>query len=139
MILNNMKKLTNKDLVQLYYEELWNKGRKEYIDILFTEDISFYGSLGISSNGKSEFLEYMNMIHSAIPNLFHSVIEMVCENDSIAVRALYNGRHTGQLFEYKGTNNKIVYNGASFFKFKDGKISYVWVLGDLNSLTKQLS
>lgn len=134
-----MKKLTNKELVYLYYEELWNKGKKEYVDILFSEEISFYSSLGISCNGKKEFLEYMDLILLAIPNLFHSVIEIICESDSIAVRALYNGRHTGQLFEYKASNNKIVYNGASFFKFKDGKIIYIWVLGDLNNLTKQLS
>lgn len=134
-----MKKMTNKELVKLYYDELWNKQKKEYIDILFDDNITFHGSLGISVTGKQEFAKYMDTILTGIPNLFHSIITMVCEDNTIAVRALYNGRHTGKLFEYEASNNKIVYNGASFFKFNDGKIVDVWVLGDLNSLTKQLS
>lgn len=81
----------------------------------------------------------MDTILTGIPNLFHSIIMMVSEDDTIAVKALYNGRHTGKLFDYEASNNKIVYNGASFFKFRDGKIVDIWVLGDLNNLNKQLS
>jgi predicted ester cyclase len=134
-----MKKLTNKELVKLYYNELWNKQNKDYIDIVFDDNITFHGSLDISITGKENFKEYMNTILTGIPNLFHSIITMVCEEDTIAVKALYNGRHTGKLFDYEASNNKIVYNGASFFKFRDGKIVDVWVLGDLTTLIKQLS
>jgi len=81
----------------------------------------------------------MDTMLLGIPNLFHSVITMVSEGDTIAVKALYNGRHTGKLFDYEPSNNKIVYNGASFFKINDGKIVDIWVLGDLKNLTKQLS
>lgn len=133
-----MKNLTNKDLVKLYYEELWNKKNKEFIDILFHDNISFHGSLGLEANGKKEFEEYMNTIHTGIPSLFHSIIDIVVDNNSIAVRALYTGKHTGKLFEYEASNNKILYNGATFFKFDENKIKSIWVLGDLNTLVKQL-
>lgn len=133
------KTLTNKELVKLYYDELWNKQNKEYIDILFDDNITFHGSLNITVNGKKGFEEYMNTILTGIPNLFHSIVSLVEDGNQIAVRALYNGRHTGKLFEYEASNNKIQYNGASFFKFRDGKIVDIWVLGDLNTLTKQLS
>ncbi|GGD42367.1 hypothetical protein GCM10012288_15790 [Malaciobacter pacificus] len=134
-----MKKMTNKEIVKLYYDELWNKQKKEYIDILFDDNITFHGSLNINTKGKKEFENYMETILTGIPNLFHSIVSLVDENDQIAVRALYNGRHTGKLFDYEASNNKIQYNGASFFKFRDGKIVDIWVLGDLNTLTKQLS
>ncbi|MGA1933353.1 ester cyclase [Arcobacter sp. YIC-464] len=133
-----MKNLTNKDLVKLYYEELWNKKNKEFIDILFDDNISFHGSLGVEANGKEEFASYMDMIHEGIPSLFHSIIDMVVDNNSIAVRALYTGKHTGKLFEYEASDNRILYNGATFFKFSENKIKSVWVLGDLNTLVKQL-
>jgi predicted ester cyclase len=131
--------MTNKEIVKLYYDELWNKQKKEYIDILFDDNITFHGSLNINTKGKKEFENYMETILTGIPNLFHSIVSLVDENDQIAVRALYNGRHTGKLFDYEASNNKIQYNGASFFKFRDGKIVDIWVLGDLNTLTKQLS
>lgn len=134
-----MKKLTNKDLVKLYYDELWNKKNKDFIDILFDDNVSFHGSLGVSANGKKEFEDYMEMIHEGIPNLYHSIIDMIVDNDAIAVRALYTGKHVGKLFDYEASNNRILYNGATFFKFSDGKIKSIWVLGDLNTLVKQLA
>lgn len=133
-----MKKPTNKDLVHLYYEELWNKRNKALINILFDENITFYSSLGLEINGKKEFEEYMNTIHSAIPNLFHSIIDIISDDKSVAVRAIYTGKHTGKLFEYSATNNRIFYNGASFFKFKNGKISSICVVANLNTLIKQI-
>lgn len=133
-----MKRLTNKDLVNLYYEELWNKKNKDFINTLFADNISFHGSLGLSANGKKEFEDYMDMIHIAIPNLFHSIVDMVVGEDTIAVRALYTGKHSGRLLDYEASNNRLIYNGATFFKFEEGKIKSVWVLGDLNTLVKQL-
>ncbi|WP_424688765.1 MAG: ester cyclase [Halarcobacter ebronensis] len=133
-----MKIKTNKTLVKEYYEELWNKQNKEYIDILFHEDIEFHGSLNIDTKGKKEFEEYMDKVLTGIPNLYHGIETMVEENNCIAVKAVYNGTHKGQLFEFEASNNRIKYNGASFFKFEDNKIISIWVLGDLTALYKQL-
>ncbi|AXH13761.1 hypothetical protein CRU99_08900 [Malaciobacter mytili] len=133
-----MKTKTNKELVKLYYDELWNKQNKEYIDILFDDNITFHGSLDIQTTGKKEFEEYMDKILEGIPNLYHGVELMVNEGNVVAVRAVYNGTHKGKIFEYEATNKRIKYNGASFFKFDNGKIVDIWVLGDLANLLKQL-
>jgi len=63
---------------------------------------------------------------------------MLCEDNNVSARAIYNGTHKGKLMNFEPTNNKIRYNGASFFKIENGKIIDIWVLGDLNSLYKQL-
>ena len=133
-----MKKPTNKDLVNLYYEELWNKKNKDYIDILFDDNIIFYGSLGVECEGKKQFEAYMDTIHTGIPDLFHSITQWVVDDNSIAVRAIYAGRHSGNLLNFEATNSRLMYNGATFFKFYDGKIQSVWVLGDLHGLLEQL-
>lgn len=127
-----------KNLVKQYYEELWNKQNKKYIDILFDENITFRGSLNIETKGKKEFEDYMDKVLTAIPNLYHGVEIMIFENDIVATRAVYNGTHKGKLFDFEATNNRVKYNGASFFRFKDDKISDIWVLGDLVTLHKQL-
>lgn len=134
-----MKSNLYKNLVKKYYEELWNKQNKDYIDILFDNNITFRGSLNIETKGKKEFEEYMNNILFAIPNLYHGIEIMVFENDIVVTRAIYNGTHKGKLFDFEANNNRIKYNGASFFRFKDDKIVDIWVLGDLVTLHKQLS
>lgn len=131
--------MNNKEIINIYYEKLWNEQNKSYIDKIFADDLTFYGSLGISTKGKKEFEEYMDMITSAIPNLYHSIEVMVCENENAAVRAIYNGTHLGKLQEFEASGNRIRYHGASFFTIKDSKIKTIWVLGDLNSLYKQLT
>lgn len=133
-----MKIKSNKELVKLYYEELWNKNNKDYIDILFDDNITFHGSLNINAVGKKEFEKYMDNILTGIPNLFHGIETMICEGDAIAVRAIYNGTHKGKLFHFEASGNRIKYNGASFFKFHEGKIVDIWVLGDLTNLYSQL-
>ncbi|RXK06511.1 ester cyclase [Halarcobacter bivalviorum] len=133
-----MKTKSYKALVKEYYEELWNKHNKEYIDKLFHDDIEFHGSLNIDTKGKKEFEEYMDKVIAGIPNLYHGIEIMVEENNTIAVKAVYNGTHKGELFGFEATNNRVKYNGASFFKFNEDKIVSIWVLGDLATLHKQL-
>lgn len=133
-----MKNNIYKNLVKQYYEELWNKQNKKYIDILFDDNITFRGSLNIETVGKKGFEEYMDTVLFGIPNLYHGIEIMVFENEIIATRAVYNGTHKGKLFDFEATNNRIKYNGASFFKFKDDKIADIWVLGDLFTLHQQL-
>ena len=133
-----MKSSFYKNLVKQYYEELWNKQNKDYIDILFDDDITFRGTFNIETKGKKGFENYMDNVLEGIPNLYHGIEVMVFENNIIAARAIYNGTHKGKLFDFEASNNRIKYNGASFFRFKDDKIVDVWVLGDLVTLHKQL-
>lgn len=129
---------TNTEIVQSYYENLWNQKDKVYMDKLLDENVVFRGSLGIDTQGKKGFEEYFDMITAAIPNLYHGVETIVAQDNSVAARAVYNGTHKGKLFDFEPTNNRIKYNGASFFTIENGKIKDIWVLGDLNALYKQL-
>jgi len=131
-----MKK--NKEIIFSYYENLWNNKDKSYIDKLFDDNIIFRGSLNIEAHGKKEFEDYFDMIVTAIPNLYHAVELMIAEGDSVSARAVYNGTHIGKLMDFEPTNHKIRYHGASFFKIENDKIVDIWILGDLNSLYKQL-
>lgn len=134
-----MKSVNKKDIVKKYYEELWNKQNMDYIDLILDDNIKFHGSLNIETLGKKPFKEYMKIVLGGIPNLYHGIEIMIEENETIAVKAIYNGTHSGKLLEFPATNNRIKYNGASFFKFKGDKISDIWVLGDLTTLKRQLS
>lgn len=131
-----MKK--NIALVETYYNELWNRKNMSYVDKLFHDNIIFRASLGIEVRGKKEFIEYFDMITKAIPNLYHSIEAIVSDENQVAARAVYNGTHQGKLLNFEPTNNRIRYQGASFFQIRDGKIYDIWVLGDLNTLYKQL-
>lgn len=133
-----MRTTSKKEIVKNYYEELWNKQNKNYIELLLDDNIKFHGSLNIQTFGKKAFKEYMKLVLGGIPNLYHGIEIMIEENETIAVKAIYNGTHSGKLLDFEPTNNRIKYSGASFFKFKNDKIESIWVLGDLTTLKRQL-
>jgi predicted ester cyclase len=128
-----------KEAVLVYYEELWNEKKKEYIDKLFDDDITFRGSLGLNTKGKKEFERYFDNVSQGIPDLYHTIEVMICEKNLVSARVHYHGKHTGKLFELEATNNLVRFNGASFFKFRNNKIVDAWVLGDLINLQQQLN
>jgi predicted ester cyclase len=130
--------MTNKELIKAYYE-MWNEKDFDKADLICDRDIRFRGSLDITANGIDGFKEYAQMISLAFPNLYHAVEMSVYENNSVATYVTYTGTHEGQLFDYAPTGKRICYSGASFFHIKNAKIQSINVLGDLNSLHKQLS
>jgi steroid delta-isomerase-like uncharacterized protein len=130
--------MTNKELIQTYYQ-MWNDKNFDKADSILNEDIRFRGSLDITANGIEGFKEYAQMLTAAFPNMYHAVEMSVFEENKVAAYITYSGTHQGEIFNYPPTHRRISYSGASFFHIKDSKIVSINILGDLNSLHKQLS
>jgi predicted ester cyclase len=128
---------TNKQLINDYYE-MWNTADLDKAASLLSPGIRFRGSLGITTEGIDGFVEYARMILHAFPNLYHAAEIVVSEENQAAVYVSYTGTHRGKLFDFEPTQNRISYSGASFFQFRDGKITDIKVLGDLHTLYKQI-
>lgn len=129
--------MTNKELVYAYYD-MWNKKEFDKVEQLCHKDIHFRGSLDITVDGIDGFKEYTELLINAFPNMYHAVEMIVAENNTVACYVTYTGTHEGKLFDYAPTHKRITYAGASFFQIQNGKIVSINVLGDLNSLHKQL-
>lgn len=129
--------MTNKELVNKYYE-MWNNQNFEIADTLLDNDIRFRGSLDITANGLEGFKDYAQMLTLAFPNLYHAVEMSVFENNMAAIYVTYTGKHEGKILDYEPTGHRFRYSGAAFFHFKNEKIYSINVLGDLNSLYKQI-
>jgi predicted ester cyclase len=128
-----------RQLVEEYYDVLWNEKKLESAHHFLDSNISFRGSLGMRVEGINGFCDYAKMLFGAFPNLYHVIEDVVVEGDKAAVRVVYTGTHSGKLFGFEPTGNRIRYSGASFFKFENDKIVDAWVLGDLNALYGQLN
>jgi len=128
-----------KQIIEEYYDVIWNEKKLDQANKFLHSTITFRGSLGMRVEGINGFCDYAKMLFSAFPNLYHVIEDVVIEGDKAAVRVVYTGTHTGKLFGFEPTGNRIRYSGASFFKFENDKIIDIWVLGDLNALYGQLS
>jgi steroid delta-isomerase-like uncharacterized protein len=129
----------NIDLIERFYHQLWNRFDKRLIPVLLTEDIRFRGSLGPCKVGHEQFGEYVDFIRAAFPDFTNRIEEIVSEGDRSFARLTYRGTHQGPLFGIAPTGRCVEYAGAALFRFRDGRIAEVWVLGDVHELLQQLT
>jgi predicted ester cyclase len=60
-------------------------------------------------------------------------------DDRAAARARFEGVHRGELLGFASTGRRVAWTGAAFFTVIGGRLTDVWVLGDLDALRSQLS
>lgn len=125
--------------VRKFYDVIWNQYDKSAIPPVLHKSFIFRGSLGIEKKGRNEFAEYLDMIHKALANYQCIIEEIVSEDSKAFAKMQFTGIHQGILMGIKPTNQNVSWDGAALFHFNEGKISSLWVLGDLKSLQTQLN
>ena len=128
-----------KSLIRRYYSELWNAWSVTTLEELISPNIVFRGSVGTAVNGIEEFRQYVNRIRAAFPDFHNHIEEIISEGDKVVARLTYTGTHRGELFGFSGTGTRITYQGIAIFHFREGKIDSGFVLGDTESLKRQIA
>ena len=128
----------NVHLIHRFYRDMWNRFDKSVFGEILAEDIKFRGSLGQDAVGYEEFAAYMDVIRRAFPDFTNTIEEIVSEGDRSVARLTYCGTHQGEVLGIAPTGRTIEYAGVAFFRFREGRIAEVWVLGDVYGLLKQL-
>jgi predicted ester cyclase len=129
----------HKNTVRKFYEAIGNGIDQTVIPEMLDEQFSFRGSLGLVKRGRYGFSAYMAFVRGALGEYRCEIVEMVAENDKVYARIRYSGVHRGELFGYQPTGIKLNWEGMALFTFADGKITELWVLGDVHSIMQQLS
>lgn len=130
--------MSNKDLIEEWYLEMWNKWNVDIIPEILISEVTFRGSLGQEKVGYNGLKEYIDYIKSAFPD-FHNEIELIItENNKSFAKLKYSGTHKGEIFGFQPSHKKIEYYGSAVFSFENEKITDVWVLGDVFNLIEQL-
>ncbi|MBI4885653.1 MAG: ester cyclase [Acidobacteria bacterium] len=125
-------------LVEAFYSRIWNAGDESAVGDLLTGDFAFRGSLGISTRGHHEFLEYVRSVRASLSNYYCAILSCVAEGLQACARMEFGGVHEAPLRGFAPTGKAVEWEGAALFTFRDGKIAALWVLGDLASLDERL-
>jgi len=127
------------ELVRAFYDEVWNRNDAARARELLDPAFRFRGSLGEDRIGPDGFIAYMQGIHAALAD-YRCTVEDLIENDSrAAARARFEGVHRGELLGFAPTGRHVAWTGAAFFTAGGGRLTEVWVLGDLDGLKQQLA
>jgi steroid delta-isomerase-like uncharacterized protein len=126
-------------LIRRYYSELWNAWSTAALEELISPGIVFRGSIGTTVKGIEEFKQYVSRIRASFPDFHNHIDELISEGQKVVARLTYTGTHRGELFGFPGTGREVTYQGIAIFQFWEGKIVSGFVLGDTESLKRQIS
>jgi predicted ester cyclase len=63
---------------------------------------------------------------------------MTEEDDRVVAKMRFGGSHAGELLGYAPTGRRVSWHGSAHFKFRDGLVEDLWVLGDVDGLRREL-
>lgn len=125
-------------LVERFYNEVWNNADEGVAREILDEDFRFRGSLGPEERGQDGFIAYMRTIHAALADYICVIEDIVATDDRVAARMIFKGIHRGEIFGVAPSGNIVRWAGAAFFRIAGERIVELWVLGDVDSVKRQL-
>jgi steroid delta-isomerase-like uncharacterized protein len=127
-----------RELIDRFYNDLWNRWDDGAVDEVLAEDFVFRGSLGMETAGRDGWRTYRDLIRAGAADFHNEVQTLVVDGQQAAARLTYSGTHTGELAGMPATGRRFSYAGAAFFQSGNGLLCSAWVLGDLAGLRSQL-
>ena len=127
-----------RELVDRFYDELWNKVRLESAAEILHPSVSFRGSVGLGARGPQQVCDYVTMVTQALSGYRCDVVDLVVDGERAAAKVRFSGVHDGIFLGFPPTGRDVEWVGAAFFSADQGLLRDIWVLGDLVSLREQL-
>jgi predicted ester cyclase len=127
-----------KNVVRLFYKDIWDKQAVELIPQVFHEDFTFRGSLGPVLIGHEQFKQYVLWLTSTLHGYTSDIQALIEEGDQVSGKLRFHGMHNEAFFGHAATGQHVWWHGAPIFTFEGEKVKDLWVLGDIYGLTKRL-
>jgi predicted ester cyclase len=127
----------NKELANLWFEEVWNKGRRSAIRELLAPGAEIRDG-NDSRIGTEGFYPFFDRMHAAFSDIHFSVQDVLAEGDKVCLRWSCTMRHTGDGLGIRATNGKLQVTGITIVQIANGKFVAVWQNWDKLGLMQQI-
>lgn len=128
-----------KNVVRVFYKELWDKADLGLVPTIFHPDFTFRGSLGPVLVGHRQFGEYVSWLTETLEDYTSDILELVEEGDRVSGKLRFHGIHRRTMFGEAPTGRRVWWYGAPIFTFDGPLVRDLWVLGDVHGLRSRLA
>ena len=127
-----------KNVVRVFYKDLWDKADLTLVPHIFHPDFTFRGSLGPVLVGHQQFGEYVTWLTSTLADYTSDILELIEDGNRVSGKLRFHGIHRRTLFGEPPTNARVWWYGAPIFTFDGPRVRDLWVLGDIHGLRSRL-
>ena len=138
MDLSIAKLSPQKEMVRIFYKELWDHADKSLIPSLFHDDFTFRGSLGPTLVGYDGFADYVDLVTGTFQKYTTDILVMIEEGPRVSGKMRFHGYHRKELFGVPPSGRHVWWIGMPIFTFESGKICDLYVLGDVLGLIERM-
>ncbi|MDB4583410.1 ester cyclase [Draconibacterium sp.] len=126
----------NKELINVFTEDFWNKHNMGAYEKYFTTDfVAHY------ADGDYNFEQYKGICQAyftAFPDLHITTNDLLAEGDKVTKVWTANCTHNGELMGIPATGKQIEVKGIEVLRIADGKIAENWVSMDNLGMMQQI-
>jgi predicted ester cyclase len=127
-----------KEMVRVFYKEMWDRADKSLIPTIFHADFTFRGSLGPTLVGHEQFAGYVDWVTGALGQYTSDILALVEEGNRVAGKLRFHGIHRKELFGVPPSGRQVWWTGMPIFTFDGAKVRDLFVLGDIHALIARL-
>ena len=131
----------NDTILHRWFEEVWNKGRRDAIDEILSPHAIAHGLSDADGNevrGAEAFKLFYDGFHEAFPDIQVIVEDTVAEGKKLVARCKVKATHTGKGIGLTPTDSSVEFNGLCMVTVENGKILESWNSFDFMTMYQQL-
>ena len=128
------------DVVRRWFEEVWNQGKLETIDELFSAAGVAHGlgEPGVDVKGPAGYRPFAERFQAAFSDPVFKVEDTVTEGEKVAARWSATLTHTGDQLGVPATGRRVAIDGITIVYVRNGQIVDAWNNWDIAGLMRQL-
>ena len=124
-------------LGRYWFDEIWNKGRKEAIGEMFPSNgLSHDGD--VTSTGPQAFYDFFDRMTALFSDIHIDVLDEFAEEDRLCLRWSCAAKHTGPGLGIAPTDKMTHVTGISIMRIRNGQIVEAWQNWDMLGLLQQV-
>jgi len=121
-------------LVEEFYQRIWNEGHLDAAGSCSRRTFRFVDPWETRcTDGKSSRIMFVLYVEPS-PGISAKFSPVLAKETRPSQKMRFSGRHIAPFRGYEPTGKPVEWIGAALFRFEDGAIADLWVLGDLAGL-----
>ncbi len=120
-----------------WFEEVWNKGRREAVEEMLSPDAVLHEG-DRDSVGPASFYEFYDRLNAAFSESHVTVDDILVEDDRACLRWTCTCKHTGDALGIAATQKHIRVTGITILRLANGRFVEAWQNWDMLGMLEQI-
>jgi predicted ester cyclase len=121
-----------------WFEEVWNKGRREAIDEILAPDFVLHEG-DVAAKGPAAFKAFFDRMRTSFSEIHVTPHEAISDGDYVCLRWSATLRHSGDGLGMKASGKQVHTTGISMVRFAGNRFAEAWQNWDMVGILEQIN